>query len=620
MSSETPGPSLRSLERLRGSLIGRALAILLLGALDLAGGAASAALGLGPHLVGIAPSVAPLAAAVLAPGFLLAAGAEILVVAVANRTVQERLLALLLAGQVGLLLLLPTSFRPGPAATGAAIAEVALVTGVFIASLQYIYRHKQLSPRVSGYLVRWAIAALVTGLAAAVWAIDGTALLFLPAVGVQVAVALDAGLRGPVPDSEERLPWLLRPFWAFEVLLFTFLAEFFLGALLDYEIAGPGFLQFIPFVPAPGGIAGVGDLVYDGLWFAAAILASAWFLIILGFTLGTLLLLRIRETHEPAQRYRMGLTIAAFALAAVYVPSFASSTPIATVPALANLPVVGWGFGLRAGGPFESGVFLAVLIMYAFVGVLTLLFGRKALCSVMCGAALLYQAGPVNEMRRFNQTSRIGRYYLGSQLSTAYSVAASLALVSLFAVSFLGVLHMLPSVQVANGELDSSALPLPIELYFGGLWFVMFVSTPYVGTYNCATTGICHWGALSLPFARVGLFRLKVKDRSVCQQCTTFDCAKACPVGLVDMPEHFRATGEFRSSKCCGVGDCVGACPYGNMYHQDVRFWLRRKRTGTSTPPKAARLPMWTGPATTPSPTSPSSTTDRTAGRRTGPP
>ncbi|MCI4362791.1 MAG: hypothetical protein L3K13_00570, partial [Thermoplasmata archaeon] len=82
------------------------------------------------------------------------------------------------------------------------------------------------------------------------------------------------------------------------------------------------------------------------------------------------------------------------------------------------------------------------------------------------------------------------------------------------------------------------------------------------------------------------------KDRKVCQACTTFDCAKACPVGLVDMPQYFRTTGEYRSTKCCGVGDCVGACPYGNMYHQDVRLWLRR-RLGRATPSTAdTPLPM----------------------------
>ena len=230
--------------------------------------------------------------------------------------------------------------------------------------------------------------------------------------------------------------------------------------------------------------------------------------------------------------------------------------------------------------------------MYATVGVLTVLFGRKALCSVMCGAALVYQGSTMHEMRRFNQSSRVGQYFLGSRLSTAYVVASTLALASLFAISLIAYLHRLPTVEVANGQYDTAALPLPIELYFGGLWFAMFVSTPYVGTYNCATTGLCHWGSLSVPFARIGLYRLRVKDKEVCQRCTTFDCAKACSVGLVDLPLYLRTTGQYRSTKCCGVGDCIGACPYGNLYEEDVRSRLAKVLGRLARPRAITPLPM----------------------------
>ncbi len=443
------------------------------------------------------------------------------------------------------------------------------------------------------YLREVTLLAIVASAGWFVWVLDGSPYVWA-ATGVVATVVLVRGLAARAPDAAgERVPWLLRPLWAVQLLLFTFLAEFFVGALLDLELSGRSFLQFIPFVPIVGPTASVVGLgVYDGLWFGAAILASAWFLVALGVTMGGLVVLRMREVHVPAQRYRMGLMLGVYALAAVYVPSLASSTPLVSNKTLASLPLIGWGFGLRSGGPFESGIFLAVLVMYASVGVLTVLFGRKALCSVMCGAAIMYQGTAMHEMRQFNQTSRVGQYFLGSRLSTAYVVASTLALTSLFAVSLLSYLHRLPTVQVANGEFDTSALPLPIELYFGGLWFAMFVATPYVGTYNCATTGVCHWGSLSVPFAKVSFFRLRVKDREVCQRCTTFDCAKACPVGLVDMPFYFRTTGEYRSTKCCGVGDCVGACPYGNLYHQDVRHWIAKAfaRLGRSRPGPA--LPM----------------------------
>jgi len=558
------------------------------------------------HVAGAVPAVSAgaatgLVAVLVAPTFVVTAGLEILLLAWLAYPEADPSLRLLLFSQGLLLLLTPTALPWAEWAAAAAYVGAALIVAVFVVALQFLYRHKQLSGPLLNLLVRWPFAALVTGAGWFLWTFEGLWVPLAVAVGVQLTFALYTALSPSLPTGGERVPWLLRPFAIFEFLLFTFLAEFFLGALLDFRIVGPTFLQYIPFVPVVGApLHAAGVLVYNGLWFGAAILASAWFLILLGFTMGPLVVLKIRETHERAQKYRLAMTIGAYALAAIWLPSFASSTPLTNAPWLANIPVIGWGFGLRDGGPFESGIFLAVIAMYVLVGTLTVLFGRKAICAVMCGAAMMYQGTAMSEMRGFNQTSRVGKHFLGSQLSTTYVVMSGVALASLFAISLLSVLRWIPAVQVANGELDTAALPLPIELYFGGVWFAMFVTTPFIGTYNCATTGFCHWGALTLPFARVGFFRLKVKDKKVCQACTTFDCAKACPVGLVDMPLYFRRDGEYRSSKCCGVGDCVGACPYGNMYHQDVRFWLRRKLSQKSPAPIDRGIPLPMVPSAAP--------------------
>lgn len=541
----------------------------------------------------------------LAPGFLIAVGAEIAVLAALSVGRIDYRLRTLLAAQAATVLLSPTLLGIAAWDRVAALVGAAVVIAMFVVALQFLYRTKQIAPAVSRYLVAWSAAAGLIAAGWFLWDLDGVGVVLALGVAVELATAFGTAIVLPPENRGERVPWLLRPHWVFLFLLSTFLAEFFLGALLDLTIGGRGFLEYIPFAPPRGSGGAVAQaLTYNGLWFAAAILASAWFLVALGFTMGPLVVLKMRETRERPQRVRLGLTVGFFALAAIYLPSFTSSTPLMNVPALANLPVLGWGFGLRAGGPFEASISLAVLLMYLGVGVLTVLFGRKALCSVMCGAALMYQGTAIHEMRQFNQSSTVGRHFLGSQLSTAYVVMSGVAVVSLFAVSLLAFLRLLPAVQVANGQFDTAALPLPIELYFGGVWFVMFVSTPYIGTYNCATTGFCHWGALSLPFARVGFFRLKVKDRKVCAQCTTFDCAKACPVGLVDMPQHFRTTGEYRSSKCCGVGDCATACPYGNLYHHDVRMWLRRRfGRGAPAAPRGTPLPMVASSVSSPGPT-----------------
>ena len=596
----SPEPS-----RLAGAIT---VALLIVADLVVAGVAAS--------LGAVAPAGAGASALLLAPAFAVVAALEILIVAMLRPHLDARL-RLLLGSQAGLILLAPTMLPTAAWERLAGIVGSALLVAMFVTILQYLYRTKQLSRATASFLVAWTVVATVVAAAWFLWDLERVPWLAGAGVVVPLAFALGTTLVVPPTEEGERTPWLLHPSGVFLLLLFTFLAEFFLGALLDLQIAGRGFLQYIPFEHVPAGTAAAGALVYNGLWFAAAILASAWFLVAIGFTMGPLVLLKAKEAHEPAHRYRLYLTVGVYALAAVYIPSFTSSTPLVSIPVLSSVPVLGWGFGLRAGGPFEASVSVAVLLMYLAVGVLTVLFGRKALCSVLCGAALMYQGTTINEMRQFNQTSKVGRYFLGSQLSTVYVVASGVALLSLAAVSLLAFLRWLPAVQVANGDLDTAALPLPIELYFGGVWFAMFVSTPYIGTYNCATTGFCHWGAISLPFARLGFFRLKVKDKEVCRACTTFDCAKSCPVGLVDMPLYFRTQGEYRSAKCCGVGECVGACPYGNLYHEDVRGRLRKWLGRPATPrPPGTPLPMV--PSATPrSATAPPPTS---AGPDRGPP
>jgi polyferredoxin len=55
-------------------------------------------------------------------------------------------------------------------------------------------------------------------------------------------------------------------------------------------------------------------------------------------------------------------------------------------------------------------------------------------------------------------------------------------------------------------------------------------------------------------------------------------------VGITDQPGSFIATGQLKSMKCIGVGDCVTACPYQNVYFYDIRGWLRERLWGPRSP------------------------------------
>ena len=86
--------------------------------------------------------------------------------------------------------------------------------------------------------------------------------------------------------------------------------------------------------------------------------------------------------------------------------------------------------------------------------------------------------------------------------------------VTLVWVSLLvaAVLSYLTSVGVVNVTLFGDDIGYFLyAFYFSFLWYVVWIMTPFVGTYGCATTGMCGWGAFNQLISRVGLFRLKVK-------------------------------------------------------------------------------------------------------------
>lgn len=161
---------------------------------------------------------------------------------------------------------------------------------------------------------------------------------------------------------------------------------------------------------------------------------------------------------------------------------------------------------------------------------------------------------------------------------------------SLVGASFVSYFDQVGVLHLTLAGVDPTAFLL--ALYFGVLWYVMFVTIPYTGNYNCVTMGWCYTGTIAQAFQKVSFFKLKVRSKDVCKACTTLDCAKHCPIGLVDMPGHFRTKGEFRSTKCCGVGDCVEACPYGNLYVYDVRHRVRGLLGRPETRDRETPLPM----------------------------
>lgn len=519
--------------------------------------------------------LAGVASVVVSPWFVFPMGAEMGIATVLLWPRLSPAMRVVLPLQAGIMLLTPT------AVTSSLWLEASIVLGsigmiaLIVFAMEHIYRHREIPTALGGYLLQIlaAYAAMMVGLL--LWLLSGNPLVLAASVVLEMVVYFAAVLRPERFRSGERFSWQLRPAWAFALLGLVLVGELFMGAVLDLEIDPAQFGGAFFALPLTGGLgAVVENAVLNGFWFFADVAGSTWFLAMMGAEMGILVLFKLRETKSLETRVRLGLMMGAYGAFAVFFPSVYYTALFPHAPQGTSVPLLGWSMGIGS-APLGPPVFLVVFATYAITGTLVVLFGRRVICSAFCTAALMYQGTTLDAMKSFNRSGSVGRKYLGSRFSEAYSVTTAVTMGSLVGASFVSYFDQVGVLHLTIAGADPTAFLF--ALYFGVLWYVMFVTIPYTGAYNCVTMGWCYTGTIAAAFQKVSFFKLKVRSKDVCKACTTLDCAKSCPVGLVDMPGHFRTKGEFGSTKCCGVGDCVEACPYGNLYVHDVRHWVRRR-------------------------------------------
>lgn len=537
-----------------------------------------------PGLIGSSWFIFPMAAEMALTAFFL------------RDRIPGEFLALLFA-QSGLMFLAPPAF-PGSETTLATFVGSALMIVTITFVMEYLYRHRQMEPVVSSYilLLMGVYGVMMSGLF--IWFTYGSLLLF------SISILLEMGLFFEVVVSPARFkeprgePWQLHADWAFGVLAMIFVSELFMGAVLDIVMEPQVYAGSFPTLPLSGPAATVlSNALSNGFWFIAEVCGSTWFLLMMGFEMGALVVVKMRETKNLENRIRLGLMIASYGAFVLFFPSFYYSE-IVTNQAYQgiNVPVLGWSMGLGS-APIVPSLFLVIFLTYAITGVLTFLFGRRVICSVFCSAPLMYQGSTIDAMKSFNNTSTVARKYIGSRFSNLYTATSGLVMGSLVVASFISYFDYTGALNITVYGVDPTVFLF--SLYFSVLWYLMFVTIPYTGNYNCVTMGWCYTGTVAQAFQKLGPYKLKVRERDTCRTCKTLDCTKACPVGLLNMAGYFRTQGEFKSSKCCGVGNCVTACPYGNLYIHDVRHTVRdwvSSRRGRGSPvespgPSPDRLP-----------------------------
>jgi polyferredoxin len=574
-----------------GAFLGSVIALVLANEL-LMGWTFQAAAGQSPML-----SSAPLTAfeqvlvtSVNSPWFLFTMAAEMILTAALLRPRLSRPIFVVLAAQsVIMLFSAPALGSADWSAVAIYVSSIAMIV-LFVYLMEHLYRHPQLSAGFSTYLVELlaVYGLMMAGLFFWLYYGDGTA--FAVSIILEMVVFFAAVVRPERLSDRLAKPWQLRPHWAFAILALVFVAEIFMGAVLDVQINPGDYLGGFPALalsgPAPTVVL---NALSNGFWFLATVTASTWFLAMMGAEMGMLVVFKFRETRHLENRVRLLLMMGCYAAFAVFYPSLYFSLYFPHAPDPSTVPVLGWSMGIGS-YPLAVGVFSAVLLTYVVTGALVVLFGRRVICSVFCTAPLMYQGTTIDSMKSFNRSGPVGRKYLSSRLSGIYAATSGLVMSSLVVTSVLSYLDTIGRAKIFIEGTDPTVFFF--TFYFAVLWYLMFVTIPYMGNYNCVTMGWCYTGTFAQAFQKVGFFKLKVRSRQVCRDCRTLDCAKGCPVALVDMPGHFRTKGEFRSSKCCGVGDCVEACPYDNLYISDIRHWVRDRLGLPVRPARTNRLPM----------------------------
>lgn len=452
------------------------------------------------------------------------------------------------------------------------IGGSALMVLLFIYVFEYMARHSSLEPVFSTYLFRLLAlyGLMMAGLF--VWELYQEGVVFSISIVIEMIIYFFLILGRDYRQGQFTRNWLLDAKWTLGLISFIFVAEYFMGGLLDVQIYGrSAFLQGLHLAPLAGSVfTQVGAALYDFLAWFGTVTGSVWFLIMMGIEMGALVAFKIKTARELETKVRLSLVIVAYAIYTIMLQYLL--IPNST---LSRVPFVGWSMGVGTTGPVASALLVAIVGTYAISGILSFLFGGRQVCSMFCTAALMYQGTFYDKMKSFNRSSGLAKKFLTTKISNLYRVIFSVVWTSVFAAVSISYLDSIGVLHLSIFGTDPAVFLY--LFYFDFLWYIAFITIPFVGTYACASMGWCHWGTFNQLVGRLGFFKLKVKSTDTCVNCPTKDCAMACPVGLTNLPSEFIRKGELKSHKCIGVGDCVSSCPYENIQFHDIRHWVKGK-------------------------------------------
>ncbi len=474
--------------------------------------------------------------------------------------------------QAALMLLAPTALHNTLWVALTVYLSGAVMTGFFVFLFEHLYRVQGIDRNLGRYILLLLLTYTLMMAGVFIFQVYSIQALFGMSMVLDMVIYLRAILRPELFTKGGKLYWLADRRWSFLFLVLVFSAEFFMGAAFDAQYYGPAaFMSSTGIVALGSGILqDIPIAVYDFFIFFADVSLSSWFLVMMGIEMGSLVVFKIQRTRDLETKIRLLLMLLAYAIYSILLPSFILPDPAA-------VPFVGWSMGIGTAGAVAPALIIPMILTYAISGILSLLFGSRQLCSTFCTAPVMYQGTFYDSMKKFNRSSKLSKSLTSADRlgNLVYRVVSNLVYISVIVAAAISWLDSTGHLHLTFYGTDPEYMLY--LFYFGFLWYAVFILMPYLGSYGCINTGYCQWGNFNRFVSRFGFFRLKVRDPNQCLNCPTKDCATACPVGNYGQPGNFIRTGEYKDSRCVGIGDCVNACPYENIFYYDVRHWLKEK-------------------------------------------
>ena len=216
--------------------------------------------------------------------FIFSMSAEMILTTYFLRKEIGRTIFYVVAFQSLVMFLSPTAIQNSHWIAVSVIGGSALMIVLFIYVFEYMARHSSLEPIFATYLFR--LLALYGLMMAGLfeWELYQEGVVFSISIIIEMIIYFFLILGGDYRQGQFTRNWLLDAKWTLALISFIFVAEYFMGGLLDVEIYGRiVFLQGLHLAPLAGNAFTLaGAAVYDFLAWFGTVTDSVWFLIMMG--------------------------------------------------------------------------------------------------------------------------------------------------------------------------------------------------------------------------------------------------------------------------------------------------------------------------------------------------